>query len=54
MASSQDGFADTVGVVTTHDFGQGVYVQGPGTFVGTTGYLWSPVETGITRRRIVW
>jgi hypothetical protein len=43
-----DGSADTVGTVTTHDFGQGVYAQGPGALVGTTGNLWSPVETGVT------
>jgi hypothetical protein len=42
-----DESADTVGTVTTVNSGQGVYAQGPGAFVGTTGYLWSPQGTGI-------
>jgi hypothetical protein len=38
------------GVVTTVPAGDatGVYAQGPGALVGTTGYLWTPQATGIT------
>jgi hypothetical protein len=38
---------DTFGTVTTVNSGQGVYAQGPGAAVGTTGYLFQPEATGI-------
>jgi hypothetical protein len=40
--------ADTIGTVTTVNSGQGVFAQGPGAAVGTTGYLFQPEATGIT------
>ena len=44
---ASDGSADTIGTVTTVNSGQGVYAQGPGAAVGTTGYLFQPEATGI-------
>jgi PEP-CTERM motif len=43
-----DQSTDFFGTVSTVNSGQGVYAQGPGALVGTTGNLWSPVDTGIT------
>jgi uncharacterized protein YjbI with pentapeptide repeats len=42
--------AGDVGTVTTVPAadGSGIYAQGPGALVGTTGYTWQPVGNGIT------
>jgi hypothetical protein len=45
--TASDGSADTIGTVTTVP-NQGLgYAQGPGASVGTTGYLWQTIATGI-------
>jgi PEP-CTERM motif len=43
-----DQSADNIGTVTTVNSGQGVYAQGPGALVGTTGYVFQPEASGIT------
>ncbi|HEY1603470.1 MAG TPA: PEP-CTERM sorting domain-containing protein [Pirellulales bacterium] len=45
---ANDGTTDNFGTVSTVDSGQGVYAQGPAAAMGTTGYLFRRLATGVT------